>query len=217
MLRFKVLVVDHDDTAVDSTTHIHWPAHVEFMNKARPADHCTTLEEWFLQNHSPGISVFLNSLNMTPEEKVLEYEIWRSYTTRLTPSFFPGFLDMLRKFREKGGYIVVSSHSEEDQIRRHYDSVGFKPDLVYAYLTSGKNKPDPWPIHDLCAKLNVVPADVCVLDDLSPGITMAKTAGAWAAGAMWAHSIPTIKQYMAANCDGVFSSVAEFEEFLFRT
>ena len=31
-IRFKCLILDHDDTAVDSTASIHYPAHVEIMN-----------------------------------------------------------------------------------------------------------------------------------------------------------------------------------------
>ena len=27
-LNFDILILDHDDTTVDSTTHIHYPAHV---------------------------------------------------------------------------------------------------------------------------------------------------------------------------------------------
>ena len=35
-MKYKCLVLDHDDTVVDSTAEIHFPAFVEYLKIARP-------------------------------------------------------------------------------------------------------------------------------------------------------------------------------------
>jgi phosphoglycolate phosphatase/pyrophosphatase PpaX len=35
-LRYRCLLVDHDDTAVDSTSAVHYPAHLEALRELRP-------------------------------------------------------------------------------------------------------------------------------------------------------------------------------------
>ena len=35
-MKFQCLILDHDDTAVDSTREIHYPAHLEVMQTLRP-------------------------------------------------------------------------------------------------------------------------------------------------------------------------------------
>ena len=46
-----------------------------------------------------------------------------------------------------------------------------------------------------------------VLDDLSPGVKMAKAAGIQVAAAGWGHSVPVIEEYMKRECDHYFSTV----------
>ena len=35
-LRYRCILIDHDDTAVDSTEAVHYPAHVEALRILRP-------------------------------------------------------------------------------------------------------------------------------------------------------------------------------------
>ena len=53
-LKYKCLVLDHDDTVVDSSASIHYPSFVEYLKIARPhlADKYT-LEEYFEKNFDP--------------------------------------------------------------------------------------------------------------------------------------------------------------------
>ena len=46
-LRYRLLLLDHDDTTVDSTASIHYPAHVESVRALRPDLEPCTLREWF--------------------------------------------------------------------------------------------------------------------------------------------------------------------------
>ena len=49
MLKYPCLVLDHDDTTVNSTATVHYPCFVEYMEKFFPDVHLT-LEEYFLYN-----------------------------------------------------------------------------------------------------------------------------------------------------------------------
>ena len=53
-MRVPCLVLDHDDTVVNSTATVHFPCFQEFLKLYFPQ--CNyTLEEYFLKNFSPGI------------------------------------------------------------------------------------------------------------------------------------------------------------------
>ncbi|WP_270639437.1 hypothetical protein [Longibaculum muris] len=67
-MKYKCLVLDHDDTIVNSTATIHYPAFIESLKILRP--HLTlTLEEYFYYNFEPGFSAFCHDvLHLTQEE-----------------------------------------------------------------------------------------------------------------------------------------------------
>jgi len=120
-LKYKCLILDHDDTAVDSTSHIHHPAHLEAMKILRPGLKPLDLKGWFLINFDPGIMTYLTEeLNLTSSELEEEFNIWRSFTSSRIPHFYPGFLELLHRYRKEGGLLAVVSHSQEDLIRRDY-------------------------------------------------------------------------------------------------
>ena len=48
-LKYPCLVLDHDDTTVNSTATVHYPSFVEYMEKHFPRVHLT-LEKYFLYN-----------------------------------------------------------------------------------------------------------------------------------------------------------------------
>ena len=53
-MRCKCLVMDHDDTTVNSTATIHFPSFCAYLQLVRPQAHYT-LEEYFRKNFDPGI------------------------------------------------------------------------------------------------------------------------------------------------------------------
>ena len=216
-LRFACLILDHDDTAVDSSATVHYPAHVEAMRVLRPGRPPVSLEGWFLKNFHPGIMPYLSEeLGLNTEELAVEFEIWRSFTTRRTPRFYPGFLQALGEYRARGGRIAVISHSEPEVIRAHYRAAGpLVPDLVFGWDDEEeKRKPSPWPVRQALASLAIPGTQVLVLDDLKPGVLMAREAGVAVAGAGWAHRIPRIREYMQAHCLAYFETVEAFRDFL---
>lgn len=220
--RYRCLIIDHDDTAVDGTRRVHYPAHLRVMEVLRPDLPTISLEEWFKKNFDPGIlSYLVDELAMTPEELALEHRIWREFTSRETPHFYPGFLEALVAYRECGGHIVVVSHSEEHVIRAHYggsaNGHGIVPELVFGWdLEPDKRKPNPFPVHETLRHFSLAPRDVLVLDDLKPGIDMAAAAGVDAAAAGWSHDIPAIRDFMKRTCVAYFNTVPEFAEFILR-
>ena len=63
-MRFPCLVVDHDDTVVDSTATVHFPCFVEYMAKYHPNIHYT-LEQYLADNFDPGIvALFRDMIGM---------------------------------------------------------------------------------------------------------------------------------------------------------
>ncbi len=215
----RCLVLDHDDTAVDSTATIHYPAHRECMARLRPAIEPVTLEQWFLKNFDPGIAHYLEEeLRMSRDELETEMEIWRSHTAAREPHFYPGIIDVLRAFRLRGGLVAVVSHSEAATIERHYRAAGFLPDDVHGWVDDAdKRKPSPWPVNSIRERHGLAPDEVVVVDDLKPGVVMAARAGVRAAAAGWAHSIPQIEAWMRAHCEAYLATVGDLERFLLES
>jgi len=214
---FACLILDHDDTAVDSTSTVHYPAHVEAMRVLRPDRVPVSLQGWFLKNFHPGIMPYLTGeLGLNAAEMAVEFEIWRSFTASRTPAFYPGFLETLREFRGAGGKIVVVSHSDPQVIHAHYRAAGpLAPDLVFGWDDAeDRRKPSPWPVRQALARLRVAAARALVLDDLKPGVLMARAAGVAVAAAGWAHDIGEIRDYMRSNCLAYFQTVTAFREYL---
>jgi len=55
---------------------------------------------------------------------------------------------------------------------------------------------------------------VLVLDDLKPGLDMARAAGVDFAAAGWANDIPEIEGFMRTNCEHYFKTVESLGEWL---
>ena len=190
------------------------------MELLRPGQTPVDLDTWFCRNFDPGIMHFLTEeIRFTPEEMAVEYDIWREFTTTRIPHFFPGFLDTLAAFRARGGRIVVASHSETDNILAHYRAAAngsaLMPDAVFGWeLPTEQRKPSPYPVLEAMRRFDLAPRDVLVVDDLRPGIEMARAAGVDAAAVGWAHDIPLIRDWMRRSCVAYFATVAEFAEFV---
>jgi beta-phosphoglucomutase-like phosphatase (HAD superfamily) len=220
-LRYTCLVLDHDDTVVDSSATVHFPAYLETIKTIRPDVEPVDLDGWFLKNFDPGILAYLTKeLGFTPEEMETEYRVWRSYSSTLKPGFYPGIIDLLTRYVDLGGKIAVVSHSESDIIERDYRETGgaaVTPDLVFGWeMDEGRRKPAPWPVLEVMRRLSIPPEEVLVIDDLKPAVLMARGAGVAVAGAGWGHAIPVIVDYMKSNCDYYLKTVGEFEALLFK-
>ena len=60
-LNYPCLVLDHDDTVMDSTTHIHYPAFLRSLAELRPS-YTLSLEDYFRVNFDPGFGAFVTDV-----------------------------------------------------------------------------------------------------------------------------------------------------------
>ncbi len=219
-LKRPYLILDHDDTAVNSTATIHYPAHVEVMRRLRPDQSVVSLEEWWLKNFDPGVMEFLtHELNMDEDEVLMEYKIWKEFTSTRVPEFYPGFLEALEEYADEGGRFAVVSHSEREIIIRDYEAAGCRgpllPEMVYGWdFDPAKRKPSPWPVEQILSFWGAGPDETLIVDDLRPAVIMSEATGVPAAAAGWSHDIPIIREYMSRHCVAYFSGVAQFRDFI---
>lgn len=217
-LRYRCLVLDHDDTAVMSTPEIHYPSFVEALKVLRPEREMLSLDEFILHSFSPGFSELLDEvLKLNKEEKEYQYKVWRSYTKSKIPDFYEGFPELIREYKELGGIVTVVSHSEIDQIERDYKlGCNMTPDLIFGWDDeASKRKPSPYPIQEIMRRFNLDKSDILVVDDLKPGMVMAKSCGADFAAVGWAHQIQSIMDCMRSEADYYFTSVEDLRKFLY--
>ena len=216
-LKYRCLVLDHDDTTVNSTATIHYPCFVEYMEKYQPQVHLT-LEEYFRYNFDPGvIPMFTEICGLSMEELRHEEDYWREYLKHHVPKAYPGIREILEEQRARGGLIAVVSHSFSEHILRGYRENSLPaPDMVYGWESPAEQrKPSPWPLYDLMERFHLRPEEMLVVDDLKPGYDMALAAGVPFAAAGWANDIPEIESFMRANCGLYFKTVAALRDYLF--
>jgi hypothetical protein len=84
-LKYPCLVLDHDDTTVNSTATVHYPSFVEYMEVHRP-EGMLTLEEYFRYNSDPGVIEMLTGICGLTEKQMKEEEaFWNSYVQQHVP------------------------------------------------------------------------------------------------------------------------------------
>ena len=216
-LRFKCLVMDHDDTTVNSTATVHYPCFVEYMEKFFPDIHLT-LEEYFTYNFDPGvIDMFTKICGMTWEQMLDEEAYWKEYVKHHVPKAYPGIREILLEQKKQSGKICVVSHSFKENILRDYRENDLpEPDLIYGWeCAPEQRKPAIWPLEQIMKSFGLKPEEMLVVDDLKPGYDMAKAAGVPFAAAGWANDIEMIERFMRENCGSYFKTVKELYNYLF--
>ena len=219
-MKYKCLVLDHDDTVVSSTAEIHFPCFVEYLELTRPDTVSGwDLESYLIKNFSPGItSILRDELGMDDDEMQREIDFWASYVEGHIPTAYPGIGEIIAEFRRRGGIIAVDSHSLLRYIERDFMHNGLPmPDIIYAWdLPEEERKPSPYTLFDLMKRYSLSPTDVLVVDDLKPGYDMARGAGVDFAAAGWAYDVPEIESFMRKNCDYYLKSIDELRKILFE-
>ena len=216
-LRVPCLVLDHDDTTVNSTATVHYPCFVEYMEKFFPHVHMT-LEEYFNANFDPGVvKMFTEMCGMTVEQMLDEEAYWKEYTKHHSAAAYDGIREILEEQRRRGGKICVISHSFTENILRDYRENSLpEPDLIFGWeFPPEQRKPSPWPLEQIMKTFGYRPEELLMVDDLKPGYDMAKAAGVPFAAAGWANDIKKIEEFMRANCGLYFKKVADLKEYLF--
>lgn len=217
MLKYPCLVLDHDDTVVNSSATVHYPAFVAYMEKNRP-EGMLSLEEYFLYNFDPGvIPMFRDICGLTEEQMKEEEAFWVEYVKDHVPRAYDGIREILEEQRRRGGRFCVVSHSFSDSIRRDYRENHLpEPDLIFGWeCPPEERKPAVWPLKVIMKTFGFAPEELLVVDDLKPGYDMAKAAGVPFAAAGWANDIEEIEQFMRENCGLYFKTVPELYDYLF--
>ena len=218
MLRFPCLVLDHDDTVVQSETTINYPFFCYILDQFRPGA-TITLEEYTNGCFNPGFADMCRQrYNFTEQELKDEYQGWMEYVKNHIPEPFPGIKNLILRYKEAGGIICVVSHSSCINITRDYQThFGILPDDIYGWdLPEHQRKPSTYPLEQIMLKYNLKPNQLLVVDDLKPAWVMCRNAGVQIAFAAWSkENAPEIMEEMTSVCDYSFRSAAELEQFLF--
>lgn len=217
-MRYKCLVLDHDDTVVSSTAVIHYPSFLAFLDVVRPGLSARyTLEDYFEKNFDPGImALFTDEIGLSPKEIDDEFHFWQSFVKTRIPAAYPGIREILLRHKAEGGILTVVSHSMRETILRDYRENGLpEPDLVYGWeLPPEQRKPSPWPLERIMEKFDLRPEEMLMLDDLKPGFDSARACGVSFAAAGWANDVVSIEAFMRKNCDFYFKTVKDLAAFL---
>lgn len=217
-MKYKCLVLDHDDTVVNSSASIHFPSFVEYLKIYRP--HLSdkyTFEEYILKNFHPGIvSLFVDEVGLSEKELAEEEKFWSDFVKGHIPKAYDGMAEIISEFKSRGGIVAVDSHSLTEYIKRDYEANSLpSPDVIYGWdIPKEMRKPSPKTIFDLMQRFSLREDEILVVDDLKPGYDMAKGAGVDFAAAGWAYCVPEIEKFMKANCDYYLSSVSELRSLL---
>ena len=218
MLKYPCLVLDHDDTVVQSETTINYPYFCYILDQFRPGA-TITLEEYTYGCYHLGFAEMCRQkYAFTEQELVDEYMGWKDYIRSHVPPPYPGIAEIIHRQKEQGGLICVASHSSEEIITRDYRAhFGILPDAIYGWdYPEHQRKPNPYPLEQIMAKHNLAPEEILVIDDLKPAWEMANKAGVPIGFAAWSKAaFPELATEMRNLCPYTFYSTKELETFLF--
>ena len=218
MLRYPCLVLDHDDTVVQSEATINYPYFSYILDFYRPGTRIT-LEEYINGCYHQGFAQMCRSrYGFTDEELVKEYAGWQDYIKDHIPSPFSGIEHVIHRQKALGGRICVVSHSASENISRDYAvHFGVQPDRIFGWdYPECQRKPNPWPLQQIMKDYGLKSSQLLVVDDMKPAWEMAQKAKVPIAYAGWARD-PSLEvsAEMKKLCDFSFSSPKALENFLF--
>lgn len=218
-MKYKCLVLDHDDTVVQTEKTIGYPYFCYILNEFRPGE-TISFQDYVHDCHNYGFAEMCRRRwQFTEEEQVAEYRGWMEYVLTHIPEIFPGIDRVIRRQKEEGGLICVVSHSSVQNITRDYSvHFGIQPDAIYGWdYPEHQRKPNPFPLEDIMAKYHLKPEDILVVDDMKLAWRMANPLGVKLAFAAWGKTeFPELSQEMRQLSDFTFDTTEALETFLFE-
>lgn len=218
MLRYPCLVLDHDDTVVQSEATVNYPCFCRFLETYRPGMTISLADYVGECNRMPFVQMCRERFAMTDEELNEEYLFWKTYAREHIPEAFPGIRDLLHAYQKAGGKICVVSMSAEENILRDYRThFALEPDLIFGWdLPLEKRKPNPYALEQIMGRYGLSPGEILVVDDMKFAVGMARSVGCPIAFAGWGRKeFPQICKEMETLCDFTFYSTAELKKYLF--
>ena len=218
MLKYRCLVLDHDDTVVQTLKTLSYPFFCLELEQFRPGT-TMTISDYVIQCHRRGFADMCREcFGFTEEELALEHRQWMDYIMENVPDIFPGIDRIIRRQKEEGGILCVVSHSNSDNISRDYRvHFGIQPDAIYGWdMEPHQRKPHPWPLQDIMRKFDLTPEEILVVDDMQLACQMAAPLGIQVAFAGWDDmGVPELRREMECRCAYTFHATEELEKFLF--
>ena len=217
-MQYKCLVLDHDDTVVQSEKTLSYPHFCETLRQLRPGKQIS-LQDYVQDCHSMGfVKMCQQRFGFTDEELAAEHDEWTHYIRQHIPDPFPGIERIIRRQKDAGGLICVASHSAKDTITRDYLAhFGTEPDAVYGWeLPEQQRKPSPYALENIMERYALKPEEILVVDDVKLACMMAQPVGVDVAFAAWSKAdFPELTVEMRQLCKYAFDSTKELEKFLF--
>ena len=218
MLKYPCLVMDHDDTVVQSMKTMSYPFFCETLPVFRPGA-SMTLEQFVQDCHDMGFAELCRyRFGYTEADLAEEHIQWMDYVRTHIPDAYPGIGKVLQRHKELGGILCVVSHSSSENIKRDYlHHFGFLPDAIYGWdLPEEQRKPNPYPLQDIMKRYGFAPEELLVVDDMKLAWKMAAPLNVKVAFAAWGDmGVPALEKEMTEICDYRFDSTKELESFLF--
>ena len=218
MLKYPCLVLDHDETVVQSEKTIGYPCFCETLSRLRP-DRTLTLQEYVQGCHELGfVEMCKQWFQFNEEEMQQEYNDWMDYVKIHIPDPFPGIEQIIRRQKAEGGLVCVVSHSSTQNITRDYQvHFGLLPDAIYSCDSpKEQQKPNSYPLLDIMNRYRLKPEELLVVDDMKLAWQMAKPVNVPLAFAAWGKAeFPEIAEEMRQLCDFSFDRTEDLMEFLF--
>lgn len=219
MLKYPCLILDHDDTVVQSETTINYPYFCYILNQFRPGQKISLAEYINGCCHLGFVEMCRRNYAFTDDELELEYQGWKDYIKTHIPAPYPGIASLITHQKAEGGLVCVVSHSGVENIKRDYQThFGILPDEIFGWdLPEEQRKPSAYPLKEIMQKYGFSPSEMLVVDDLKPAYEMAKKVDVSIAFAAWSKlEQPEIYRQMSALCDYTFDVPAALENFLFK-
>lgn len=218
MLKYPCLVLDHDETVVQSEKTIGFPCFCLTLSRIRPG-RTITLDEYVRGCHELGfVDMCKQWFNFTEAEMQEEYNDWMEYVKVHVPEPFPGIERIIRHHKENGGILCVVSHSSSRNITRDYQThFGILPDAIYGCdYPKEQQKPSTFPLEDIMKRFGFEEKDILVVDDMKLACQMSSPLKIPVAFAAWGKTdFPEIAEEMRILCDYTFETVEELHNHLF--
>ena len=219
MLKYPCLVLDHDDTVVQTEKTIGYPYFCYILDQFRPGE-TISFTDYVHDCHNYGFAEMCRRRwQFTEEEQKAEYAGWMDYVLTHIPEVFPGIADVIRRQKEAGGLVCVVSHSSVQNITRDYRyHFGIHPDAIYGWdYPEHLRKPNSFPLEDIMHRFSLTPQDILVVDDMKLAWMMTHPLGVDIAFAGWGKlEFPELSEEMRSICNYSFNSAQELAKFLFE-
>lgn len=195
-LRKKCIILDHDDTVIDSQESIHYPLFVAVLKELRPHVAPISFEQFIDLSNKLGFTKMCRLVyHFTPDEILYEYEHWKKHVEHMIAPTYAGLESILQRFVQAGGIIVVYTMNAKHNVLNDYARLfNMIPHAIIAHdQYSILRKPYRLSLLQTLSDLNVSVKD-CVFVDDSPLVVALKDrlnieflAASWAksAHALW--------------------------------